>query len=271
MVGERSGREADASRSSRGRCPRSRAPVPRMTELLAVLVAYLLGSLPFGYWLPLLFRGEDIRTLGSGTSVRRTCSASTAAGWAPRSCCSTSARVRGGAARPGPAGRSSACWPACGGNGPRPARVPALPEGREDGRDRGGATFALAPLAALSCVGVWIAVFLLTRYASVASIATALALVLFVWLFGAPWPVVASRSPGRRRSSSCTATTCVASSRARSTASSPPAAPGEVTARARPRASSGARPARPTGARFGARRPSRSARRRRRAGGSSRS
>ena len=34
-------------------------------------------------------------------------------------------------------------------------------------------------------------VFLLTRYASVASIATALALVLLVWLFGSPWPVVA--------------------------------------------------------------------------------
>jgi glycerol-3-phosphate acyltransferase PlsY len=55
----------------------------------------------------------------------------------------------------------------------------------------GGAAFALAPLAALCCVGVWVAVFLLTRYASVASIATVLALVLFVWLFGAPWPVVA--------------------------------------------------------------------------------
>jgi glycerol-3-phosphate acyltransferase PlsY len=55
----------------------------------------------------------------------------------------------------------------------------------------GGATFALAPLAALACVGVWIVVFLLTRYASVASVATALALVLFVWLFGSPWPVLA--------------------------------------------------------------------------------
>ena len=32
-----------------------------MTGLLAVLAAYVLGSLPFGYWLPRLFRGEDIR------------------------------------------------------------------------------------------------------------------------------------------------------------------------------------------------------------------
>ena len=54
----------------------------------------------------------------------------------------------------------------------------------------GGAALALAPLAALSCVGVWLAVFLLTRYASLASIATAFALVGFVWLFGSPWPVL---------------------------------------------------------------------------------
>jgi glycerol-3-phosphate acyltransferase PlsY len=55
----------------------------------------------------------------------------------------------------------------------------------------GGAAFALAPLAAACCVGMWIVAFVLTRYASVASIVTALALVLFVWLFGSPWPVVA--------------------------------------------------------------------------------
>ncbi|MDH4103902.1 MAG: glycerol-3-phosphate acyltransferase, partial [Thermoleophilia bacterium] len=37
-----------------------------MTELLAVPAGYLLGSLPFGYWLPRIFRGEDIRASGSG-------------------------------------------------------------------------------------------------------------------------------------------------------------------------------------------------------------
>jgi acyl phosphate:glycerol-3-phosphate acyltransferase len=54
----------------------------------------------------------------------------------------------------------------------------------------GGAAFALAPLAAVSCVAVWLLVFVLTRYASVASIATALTLVVFVLLLGYPWPVV---------------------------------------------------------------------------------
>ena len=55
----------------------------------------------------------------------------------------------------------------------------------------GGAFLALAPLAALCCVVVWIAVFMVTRYASVASIATALALMGLVLLFGYEWPVVA--------------------------------------------------------------------------------
>src|SRR5262245_46799361 len=54
----------------------------------------------------------------------------------------------------------------------------------------GGATFALAPLAAACCVLVWIAVFLVTRYASLASIVTAIALAVFVILFDYSWPIV---------------------------------------------------------------------------------
>jgi glycerol-3-phosphate acyltransferase PlsY len=54
----------------------------------------------------------------------------------------------------------------------------------------GGAFFALAPLATLCCAGVWLAVFVLTRYASVASIVTAVALVVFVVLLGSDWPVI---------------------------------------------------------------------------------
>jgi glycerol-3-phosphate acyltransferase PlsY len=36
------------------------------TALLLVLAGYVAGSIPFGYWLVRLARGEDIRRLGSG-------------------------------------------------------------------------------------------------------------------------------------------------------------------------------------------------------------
>ena len=41
-------------------------PRRAMIEAAAVVGGYLLGSLPFGYWLPRIFRGEDIRKQGSG-------------------------------------------------------------------------------------------------------------------------------------------------------------------------------------------------------------
>ena len=54
----------------------------------------------------------------------------------------------------------------------------------------GGATFALAPLVAFCCVGIWLVVFLLTRFASLASIVTALALAVLVVVLDYPWPIV---------------------------------------------------------------------------------
>jgi glycerol-3-phosphate acyltransferase PlsY len=60
----------------------------------------------------------------------------------------------------------------------------------------GGASLALAPLAALTCVALWLAVLFLTRYASVASIATALAFPFLAWLYGYPWPVLVFAGAG---------------------------------------------------------------------------
>src|SRR5205807_8388062 len=44
--------------------------------LVTAALSYLLGSLPFGYWLVRIFRGEDVRLSGSGnigaTNVSRT-------------------------------------------------------------------------------------------------------------------------------------------------------------------------------------------------------
>jgi glycerol-3-phosphate acyltransferase PlsY len=55
----------------------------------------------------------------------------------------------------------------------------------------GGAFFALAPAVGLLASGVWIIVFVLTRYASVASIAAASSLPVLAWALGEPWPVIA--------------------------------------------------------------------------------
>jgi glycerol-3-phosphate acyltransferase PlsY len=55
----------------------------------------------------------------------------------------------------------------------------------------GGVALAIAPIPALLAAAVWIVVFLLLRYASLASIAAAISLPLWALLFDASWPVVA--------------------------------------------------------------------------------
>ena len=55
----------------------------------------------------------------------------------------------------------------------------------------GGAAIALAPIAALVCIGVWLLTFVLTRYASLASIVTAGALAILVVVLDYPWPIIA--------------------------------------------------------------------------------
>ena len=54
----------------------------------------------------------------------------------------------------------------------------------------GGALVALAPLAAFICIAVWLVVFVVTRYASLASIVTAVALVVLVVVLDYPWPII---------------------------------------------------------------------------------
>jgi glycerol-3-phosphate acyltransferase PlsY len=54
----------------------------------------------------------------------------------------------------------------------------------------GGAFLGVAPLVGGCSAVVWLVVFGLTRYASVASITAALSLPLWSWLLGYPWPVL---------------------------------------------------------------------------------
>jgi acyl phosphate:glycerol-3-phosphate acyltransferase len=55
----------------------------------------------------------------------------------------------------------------------------------------GGAFLGVAPLVGGASAGVWLLVFALTRYASVASMVSAVSLIFWAWLFGYPWPVIA--------------------------------------------------------------------------------
>ena len=54
----------------------------------------------------------------------------------------------------------------------------------------GGVVLALAPLAAGICLLVWLATFVLFRYASLASLVTAVALPIFCLLLDEPWATV---------------------------------------------------------------------------------
>lgn len=164
-----------------------------MTELLVVPVAYLLGSLPFGYWLPRIFRGEDIRASGSGnvgaSNVfrvygRRLGTAVALLDVAKGFAAAMLGLAAGGALVGVLAGAAAMIGHA------RPVFL-RFRKGGKMVATAGGATFALAPLTASLCIGVWLVMFVLTRYASLASILTALGLAVFVVLFDYPWPVVA--------------------------------------------------------------------------------
>lgn len=164
-----------------------------MLEYLLVPLGYLIGSLPFGYWLSRLFAGVDIRTRGSGntgaTNVWRTLgfklglsvalldlAKGAVAVLLARWLAGDVVAILAGVAAMVGHWRPLFLWFSRGGKA-----VATL----------GGVGLALAPFATLAAAGVWIAVFLVWRYASVASLAAAAALPGFAFLFGAATPVLA--------------------------------------------------------------------------------
>jgi acyl phosphate:glycerol-3-phosphate acyltransferase len=54
----------------------------------------------------------------------------------------------------------------------------------------GGTFFGVAPLLGLIGLGIWLVVFLLSRYASLASMTTGVALPFVGLALGEPWPVI---------------------------------------------------------------------------------
>ena len=163
-----------------------------VVDVLIVVGAYLLGSIPFGYVLPRLVRGEDVRTRGSGnvgaSNVWRVYGRSlgvpvalldVAKGFVP----ALVGLEVGGDWVGVLAGAAAMIGHA------RPVFL-GFKKGGKMVATAGGVAFALAPLVAAICLVLWLVVFALFRYASLASIVTASALPLLCLAFGSSWPVV---------------------------------------------------------------------------------
>ena len=164
-----------------------------MVDALLVAAGYVLGSMPWGLWLVRMFRGEDIRTVGSGnigaTNVWRVYGRrlglaavflDTAKGFVP-ALVATKLESHG-------------VGVLAGGTAMLGHYRPLFLRFRKGGKmvaTTGGAFLGVAPIVGGIGAGVWLVVFGLTRYASVASITSALSLPLWAWLIGYPWPVIA--------------------------------------------------------------------------------
>jgi acyl phosphate:glycerol-3-phosphate acyltransferase len=163
-----------------------------MTTVLLVAAGYVLGSMPWGYWLPWLFKHDDIRRHGSGniggTNVWRVYGwrlglpvvlLDTLKGFVPALVAtlvvSDLAGVLAGAAA------MLGHW--------RPLFL-RWQRGGKVVATCGGAFLGVAPVVGGVGAGIWIIVFLVFRYASLASIVGALSLPVAAVLLGEPWPVI---------------------------------------------------------------------------------
>ena len=159
-----------------------------------VVLGNLLGSCPWGYWLVLLFRHEDIRKVGSGnigaTNVWRTYGRwlgvpvvllDTLKGFVPALL---------GMLLVSPHHLSRICAGAAAMLGHWRPLFLRFAKGGKMVATCGGVFFGVAVWVALTAGLVWIATFLLLRYASVASIVAGIALPVAAAVYGYPNSVV---------------------------------------------------------------------------------
>jgi acyl phosphate:glycerol-3-phosphate acyltransferase len=163
-----------------------------VTTLVLVVAGYLLGSMPWGYWLVRLVKGQDIRRQGSGniggTNVWRVYGwklglpvvvLDTLKGFAPALVGSLiesdlAGVLAGAAAMLGHWRPLFLRWQ-------RGGKVVAT---------CGGAFLGVAPVVGGISAAVWIVVFLVFRYASLASMLAALSLPVAAVLLDESWPVI---------------------------------------------------------------------------------
>jgi glycerol-3-phosphate acyltransferase PlsY len=161
-------------------------------DVALVAAAYLVGSIPFGYVLPRLLRGDDIRRHGSGnvgaTNVWRVYGRSLGLSVAVLDVLKGLVPAALGLWLGGDwvgvlAGAAAMLGHA------RPAYL-GFSKGGKMVATAGGVALALAPLAALGCAAIWILAFAVSRYASLASMLAAAALPVLCLALGESWPIV---------------------------------------------------------------------------------
>jgi glycerol-3-phosphate acyltransferase PlsY len=163
-----------------------------MTLVLLGLGGYVLGSLPWGYWLTRHITGNDIRQVGSSSTgaanVWRTVGFRTFIAVAVLDIGKGSAAAGLGLAVGGRSGAVAAGTGALLGHW-RPLFL-GFRRGGKIVATTVGVALVMAPLASVAMAILWWAVLLATRYTSVASITAALALPPLVLVFGGTWPEV---------------------------------------------------------------------------------
>ena len=163
-----------------------------LENALIIAGGYLIGSIPFGVVVVRICRGEDIRKQGSGnigaSNVWRTYGRwlgvpvallDVAKGLVP-----ALIGVKLGGEWVGVLAGAAAML-----GHARPIWL-GFSKGGKMVATAGGVVLALAPLAAGICLLVWLATFVLFRYASLASLVTAVALPVFCLLLEEPWATV---------------------------------------------------------------------------------
>jgi acyl phosphate:glycerol-3-phosphate acyltransferase len=163
-----------------------------VTTAFLIIGGYILGSMPWGYWLTLLVKHDDIRKHGSGniggTNVWRVY------GWRlglPVVLLDTAKGFV--SALVGTIVVSHLVGVLAGGAAMLGHWRPLFLRWQRGGKivaTTGGAFLGVAPVVGGIGAAVWIAVFLVFRYASLASIAAALSVPLAAVLLDEPWPVI---------------------------------------------------------------------------------
>ena len=164
-----------------------------MTFAGIVAFGYLLGSCPWGYWLVRIFRGEDVRSRGSGatgaSNVWRT--------YGPRLGLAVMALdvLKGFVpALVGVLAVSNLCGILAGAAAMAGHARPVFLRFARGGKmvaTAGGVLFAVAPWVAVVAGAVWLATFAISRYPSVASIVSAIALPIAALVLGYDVAVIA--------------------------------------------------------------------------------